>query len=362
MKTCPICHQSYADDVELCPRDRARLVVSGPGAIFGQRVAAPAQGTRAFTLPPAAAKPPEFQVNPEQPGMLKSFLLAGLALVLIAAGVLYFFYRGPKKGEVRVNRVDHLRYVWVPSGTFVMGCSPGDEECYEFEKPPHQIAITNGFWMGQTEVTVGAYKRFAAPPGRQMPPEPAIGGRPLNPGWGDDAMPVVDVTWDEAQAYCGWAGGRLPTEAEWEYAARAGSDTPRYDELDAIAWYADNSGREYLDSVSLWKKLDQAGYEKRLSENGNGMHEVAEKRANALGLYDMLGNVEEWVYDWWDPNFYQYSPPHDPGGAVSGTEHDLRGGSWIARRSDLRVSLRSRRPPGDRGFDVGFRCQAIDLP
>ena len=125
---------------------------------------------------------------------------------------------------------------------------------------------------------------------------------------------------------------------------------------------ANNSGRRYLDSVNLWRKQDQAGYEKRLSENGNTMHEVGQKRPNALGFYDLLGNVGEWVYDWWDPNFYQYSPPHDPGGPTSGTERDLRGGSWIGRSQDIRVSLRSRRNPEDRDFDVGFRCADMDLP
>lgn len=362
MKTCPVCHQSYTDEVELCPRDRARLAASGAPTVFGRGAATPVQGTSAFASSPATAKSPEFQVSPQQPGNIKPFLLAGLALALITAGVLYLFHGGPKKGEVRVNRMDGLKYVWVPPGTFVMGCSSGDQECYEFEKPPHQIAITNGFWIGQTEVTVGAYKRFAASRGRQMPPEPRIGTRPLNPGWGDDAMPIVDVTWDEAQTYCGRAGGRLPTDAEWEYAARGGDDTARYDSLDEIAWYANDSGRRYLDSVSLWGKVDQAGFEKRLGENGNSIHDVAQKRANALGLYDTLGNVAEWVYDLWDPNFYQYSPPHDPGGPTSGTEHDVRGGSWIGRPRDIRVSLRSRRLPGDRDFDVGFRCLAPDLP
>ena len=109
------------------------------------------------------------------------------------------------------------------AGTFMMGCSPGDSECDAGERPAHQVTITKGFWMGQTDVTVAAYKRFAAATGKQMPAEPNYSGRPLNPGWSDDAMPIVDVTWYEAQAYCGWAGGRLPTEAEWEYAARAGS-------------------------------------------------------------------------------------------------------------------------------------------
>ena len=362
MKVCPVCRQSYTDEAEFCLRDRARLAVAGTGAVFGPRAGAPAPGTRTPAGSPAAARSRAFQVNPEQPGRLKPFLLGGLAMALIAAGVVYLFHGGPKRGEVRANRVDGLKYVWVPHGTFVMGCSPGDDECYDFEKPPHQIALTNSFWIGQTEVTVAAYKRFAASTGRPMPPEPAIAGRPLNPGWGDDAMPIVDVTWDEAQAYCGWAGGRVPTDAEWEYAARAGSDAARYDRLNEIAWYANNSGSQYLDSLSLLRKLDEAGYEKRLSENGNSMHEVAQKHPNDLGLDDMLGNVAEWIYDWWDPNFYQYSPPRDPGGPTSGTAHDLRGGSWIGRPRDIRVSFRSRREPGVRDSDVGFRCQAMDLP
>lgn len=362
MKICPVCHQTYSDAVEVCPRDRARLAFKDAPARFGPPVSASNQPASAFARSSPPAESPGFEVISQQPPNLKAFLAGGVLLALTAAGILYFLHTRPKKGEARVNHTDGLKYVWVPSGTFMMGCSPDDHECYEFEKPPHEVEITSGFWMGQTEVTVGAYQRFAAAMGRQMPPEPSISGRALNPGWGDTAMPMVDVTWDDAQAYCQWAGGRLPTDAEWEYAARADTTTIRYDDLDKIAWYADNSGHRYLDSFSLRAKEDQAAYEKRLSENGNTMHEVGQKRPNALGLYDLLGNVEEWVYDWWDPNFYQYSPPHDPGGATSGTERDLRGGSWISRPSDIRVSLRSRRNPEDRDFDVGFRCADMDLP
>ena len=83
---------------------------------------------------------------------------------------------GESKGEVRVNPKDGLKYVWIPPGTFMMGCSPGDNECEDDEKPPHQVTITKGFWLGQTEVTVGAYKRFAGATGRQMPPEPNLAG------------------------------------------------------------------------------------------------------------------------------------------------------------------------------------------
>jgi len=294
---------------------------------------------------------------------MKSVVIAVGALILIVAGVWYFSQHGAKKGEVRVNPKDGLNYVWIPPGTFMMGCSPGDNECYDFEKPPHQVSIAKGFWLGQIAVPIAAYKRFAAATGRQMPPEPNLNGRPLNPGWGDEAMPIVDVTWDDAQAYCSWAGGRLPTEAEWEYAARAGSTAARYGDLDGIAWYAENSGHQRLDSETISKKEDQADFVKLLDENGNGMQEVGEKRANGLGLFDMLGNVWEWVNDWWDQSYYQNSPSQDPTGPMSGTHRIIRGGSWLGGPRDIRVSLRNRRSPGDRDFDLGFRCGGkVDIP
>jgi|SRR5579862_6779532 len=258
-------------------------------------------------------------------------------------------------GAVRENPKDGLKYVWIPSGRFSMGCSPGDKWCQDSEKPVHKVILTKGFWLGQTEVTVGAYKRFASVTARQMPIEPVIGGRQLNPGWGKEAMPIVDVTWDDAQAYCRWAGGRLPTEAEWEYAARAGSPAANYGDLDEIAWYADNSGRERLDSPKIWQK-DPGHYANRLNENGNGTHEVAQKRANGFGLYDVLGNVWEWVNDWYDQNYYQNSPPQDPSGPVSGQERVLRGGNWYFGPRVVRVSVRHQSDPALIYPGVGFRC------
>ncbi len=231
-------------------------------------------------------------------------------------------------GKVKMNAKDGLKYVWIPPGTFMMGCSPGDTECEDIEKPPHQVSITKGFWLGQTEVTVGAYKRFARAIGKEMPREPVYGTRPLNPRWGDEAMPIVDVTWDDAQAYCGWAGGRLPTEAEWEYAARAGSTEARYGPIDEVAWYDNNSGEK--------------------------THEVGRKRANAFGLYDMLGNVDEWVNDWLEE--YDYSPSRDPSGPTSGELRVLRGGSWGFYSGSVRVSGRVGNYPAARYYGNGFRC------
>ncbi len=227
--------------------------------------------------------------------------------------------------KVRENPKDGLKYVWIPAGTFQMGCSPGDSECGGDEKPVHQVTITKGFWIGQTDVTVGAYKRFAAATGRQMPDAPSF-----NNGWANENMPIVNVTWDDAQAYCGWMGGRLPTEAEWEYAARGGSTEARYGPIDEIAWYDQNSG--------------------------NQTHDVAQKRANGFGLYDMLGNVWQWVNDWYDPNYYQNSPSQDPSGPSSGQLRVLRGGSWYNDPSYVRVSSRlGSNPTGWFNYN-GFRC------
>ncbi|PWT98568.1 MAG: hypothetical protein C5B51_29175, partial [Terriglobia bacterium] len=157
--------------------------------------------------------------------------------------------------KTRINPADGQTYVWIAPGTFTMGCSAGDSECKDDEKPTHPVAITKGFWLGQTEVTNAAYHMVM----HQQAPS------------GDTTLPVTGLTWAEAKAYCAAAGGRLPTEAEWEYAARAGAAQSYYGVISEIAWYAANSG--------------------------GAPHPGAKKQANAFGLYDMLGNVAEWVLD-----------------------------------------------------------------
>lgn len=267
----------------------------------------------------------------------------------------------PPAGTVRENRKDGLKYVWIPPGTFMMGCSPGDSECAPEERPAHQVTLSKGFWMGQTEVTLGAYLRFAGATGARKPPEatptvlPNSAGLKARPS--DEVMPVVDVPWGDAQAYCRWAGGKLPTEAEWEYAARAGSTAAAYGDLDQIAWFADNSGKQRLNSTLIWNQ-DRAHYVNHLQANGNGMYAVGQKQPNSFGLYDMLGNVWQWVNDWYDPGYYRSSPPQDPTGPAGGALRVLRGGSWFNYRGMIRVSYRSRNyPAGNNNLNaVGFRC------
>jgi formylglycine-generating enzyme required for sulfatase activity/tRNA A-37 threonylcarbamoyl transferase component Bud32 len=261
-------------------------------------------------------------------------------------------------GSVRANPQDGLNYVWIPSGDFEMGCSEGDPHCQLQEKPRHAVAISQGFWMGQTPVTVAAWKRYrrgtGAPP---LPTADGDGGTNWNEG-GADNMPVVMATWQEAKSYCEWAGMRLPTEAEWEYAARAGSNGPRYGDADGIAWFGNNSGEKQIDAGDLWTRLgeDAGRYEGGLKANHNTVHPVGEKQANAWKLFDMLGNLQEWTSDWFDDDYFQNSPNRDPQGPFSGTKKVVRGASWANVESWTRVSLRSGMDPDGHWNQVGFRC------
>jgi len=219
--------------------------------------------------------------------------------------------RDPQPGDVKVNPKDGQRYVWIPPGTFTMGCSPGDSECDDDEKPAHQVAIAKGFWLGQSSITVGAWKRFISQTGNAMPPEPKYYHRELNPDWANPQQPIVNITWDDAAKYCSAAGGRLPTEAEWEYAARAGTTGARYGNLDATAWYADNSGTERIDSAVIWRD-DEKNYDPRIQANRNAPKPVGMKRPNAWKLYDMLGNVWQWTADWYGGKYYEQRDGQDP--------------------------------------------------
>lgn len=223
-------------------------------------------------------------------------------------------------GQIATNSKDGLRYVHIPPGRFKMGCSDGDSDCFSDEQPAHEVRITKGFWIGQTEVAVEAYKRYADSTSRSLPYEAKL----------LDGNPMTDVSWTESRNYCEWAGLRLPTEAEWEYAARAGSGALRYGPIEDIAWYNDNSGRR--------------------------SHAVAQKQANAFKLYDMIGNVLEWTADWYQDSYYAEGPRDDPQGPQSGELRVLRGGSWSNPPRMTRLSNRDRGRPSGRSNAIGFRC------
>jgi formylglycine-generating enzyme required for sulfatase activity len=193
----------------------------------------------------------------------------------------------------------------------------------------HRVYVKS-FFMDKHEVTVAEYRKFCTATGRAMPPEPIYAS--------SDNHPVVNVSWDDASAYARWAGKRLPTEAEWEYAARGGNKSRNFKysggkTLDEIAWYHANAN-------------DQA-------------HPVGEKQPNELGLYDMTGNVHEWCADWYDPDYYTKSPAENPKGPSSGATRVVRGGSFGGgglEYDPYEVSQRFDEKPTTKGENWGFRC------
>gem|GEM_PF-1387431 len=211
----------------------------------------------------------------------------------------------------------------IPAGGFLMG-SPETEGGAD-EYPRHEVYL-NAFCMDKYEVTAAKYGEFAAAAGRKMPPQET---------WSTEEHPVVNVDWNDASAYCAWAGKRLPSEAEWEKAARGGAVT-RYSygddekKLDEFAWHPGNSGGQ--------------------------AHPAGGKKPNQYGLYDMAGNVWEWAADRYDAKYYAASPPENPAGPDSGTLRVRRGGSWNFFDISPRPAARGSDSPGVRSPSGGFRC------
>jgi len=267
----------------------------------------------------------------------------------------------PTPGQVKVNSKDGQRYAWIPPGTFMMGCSPGDTHCYDDEKPSHTVSILKGFWIRQTPETVGAWKTYRLATGK--PPlgtTDSTGRTNLNEANPDENMPVLLMTWGEAEDFCRWAGGRLPTEAEWEYAARAGTTGALYGNLDDIAWYADNSGSQRIDSNQMIID-DRPNYQKHLLDYGVGPHAVGQKQPNGWNLFDTVGNVKQWTEDWYSADFYNSALPLNHSGPAEGTLKVTRGGSWSYFPMAVRVSDRDSADPGGRYSETGVRCVVDDL-
>ncbi len=258
---------------------------------------------------------------------------------------------GIKIGDVCINPKDGAKMVWVPAGNFLMGISeeggnellktnPELKEILDAEKPQRKVYL-DGYWVYKYEVTVGQYRKFCKAKNIKMPPAPDW-------GWNDD-HPMVYVRWQDAEDYAKWAGVSLPTEAQWEKAAR-GTDGRKY------PWGNTWSALKCANSVNAEMK---------------GTKPVGSYLANAspYGCMDMAGNAWEWCADWYDPNYYKNAPsknPQGPSGTVKFTLRGvdfnegalvLRGGSWLNPSSYFfQCTYRYNFDPGHRSFTRGFRC------
>lgn len=237
----------------------------------------------------------------------------------------------------RVNSRDRQAYVYIPSGKFQMGCAAGDNRCEDHEKPQHEVVISKAMWMGETEVTVEAYQRFAdsSTPKKRMPRAPVE-----HEGWRVGNKPMAAMSFEDAQAFCQFAGGRLPTEAEWEYAARGGKANEivpmNAENARDKANFSGKQGNDRFDEVAPVKQFDPNGF----------------------GLFDMSGNLWEFTSDYYSKTYFSESPKEDPKGPTSGKERAVRGGSWFSDPAQhLRISFRNK---GNGGNIVGFRCVLED--
>ena len=224
-----------------------------------------------------------------------------------------------------INRADRPKTEWVniPGGIFTMGSPSYETDRYEDEGPQHSVTLS-GFKMSKYEVTFAEYDAFCDATGRQKPDDY---------GWGRGNRPVINVDWNDATAFAQWMGCRLPTEAEWEYACRAGTTTPY------------NTGRSLNNSQANFNDFDNP-----VGQTKN----VGSYAPNAWGLYDMLGNVWEWCSDYWY-NGYSGSAQTNPKGPSTGPHRVLRGGGWSRYFYYCRSAGRSFQAYSHRGNDIGFR-------
>ncbi|MFH0797153.1 MAG: formylglycine-generating enzyme family protein [Candidatus Omnitrophota bacterium] len=271
-------------------------------------------------------------------------VLTGIAVIM------FFMWAGVLSTEQKeIIGKDGAPMVLIPAGEFLMG-SP-QSEGYENEHPRHRVFL-DAYYIDKYEVTNDQFKKFVDATGYVTEAEKKGGGyigngeswnQNKNASWKDPLgndqgisskmnYPVVQVSWPDATAYANYYGKRLPTEAEWEKAARAGSST-KYcfgdaeRDLEDYAWYL-----------------------------GNQTHPVGTKKPNVFGLYDMTGNVWEWCSDWYEANYYQTSPADNPKGPVIRQSRVLRGGCWGLAADDCRSAFRSWGYPTLRLNNFGFRC------
>jgi formylglycine-generating enzyme required for sulfatase activity len=256
-------------------------------------------------------------------------IITGKALgaVMLSAALLCWggsdnqpIYDGTSQPAARLQSAAKIsiEMVRIPGGTFMMGSE--SSEAISNERPVHPVTVS-GFEIGKYEVTQAEWASVMG------------GAHPSFFKTGGDTLPVEKVSWNDVQGFIRKLNQktglryRLPTEAEWEYACRAGTTGDRYGSIDSIAWYYGNSGGR--------------------------THEVGGKTPNGFGLYDMLGNVLEWCQDWY--GVYSAGAQNNPPGAGSGSSRVYRGGSWNHFAQYARASLRRDRTPSYRDLDLGFR-------
>ncbi len=284
---------------------------------------------------------------------------------ILVFGVLVFFVSGVEAQEY-TNSIG-MKFVSIPAGSFYMGsCKTGglnkkekqsfkdrplkdfcpsgsgaDRYANDDEMPQHRVKISKSFQLGKYEVTLGQFKKFIVGAGR----DDLLTDDFMKYNRHGDNAAVCWVSWNDAQAFVRWLNKkeegkhyRLPTEAEWEYAARAGTNT--------LYFWGNNA-----DSAGDYAWSDKNAY----NVGATYPHAVGQKKPNSWGLYDMAGNVWECCQDWYGENYYRNSPVVDPSGPPSGRYRVDRGGSWDLHAGFLRSAGRCYYPPSDRIDNLGFR-------
>ncbi len=240
----------------------------------------------------------------------------------------------PGIGSIQVTPLDGATMVFVPAGEFTMGSNDNDDE-----KPAHQVSL-DAFWMDKHEVANALYKKCVDAGKCTAPSEKKSFTHEAY--YGDaryNNYPVIYVSWNDANAYCSWAGKRLPTEAEWEKAARGPSSA---NDRRIFPW--GNTFDANLVNSSEGFRGDTVA----VDSFPNG--------ASGYGVLNLAGNVWEWVADWYDPNYYANAPRNNPKGPSAGQQRVLRGGAWFFNQLSVRTSLRYSYLPGAGSYLVGFRC------
>ena len=247
-----------------------------------------------------------------------------------------------------------MKLMLIPAGKFIMG-SPKDEKERSSAEEQHEVSITKPFYLGVYVVTQAEYEKV-------MGNNPSYfsakgGGKASVKDMDTGQFPVEQVSWDDAVAFCKKLSElpkekkaglvyRLPTEAEWEYACRAGTKTPFH----------------YGDSLSSKQANFNGGFPYGGADKGPYLERTAKVgtyAANAFGLYDMHGNVWEWCQDWYDASYYKNSPKEDPPGPAQASDRVVRGGGWDGRGRFCRSAFRDWSEPGRRDDDLGFRVVAV---